>query len=241
LNQNAEQADWPTDPAVLPVDAWTRSDLAALDRTYEGMYKLHRNCHEGIIAELGRLRAAEALEARMLEVACGTGWNIKNFVDHGFEYSGLDISERAISIAMMRNPRGMFFNLPISNAAFISEDSFDLVYCASMLEHLDDFRPALRSLIRIARRHLFVVFFEGLKSVGDNEIQRYPFSHPTYFLSGQKFCDLHASYDGQYFWNRYSLQSVAECISQSAHARWEVLDSSNRGFLSKETIVHVVK
>jgi ubiquinone/menaquinone biosynthesis C-methylase UbiE len=231
----------PTAEGVLPVNEWVRRDLVTLDRSYQGMYEQHRRCHEGLAREMGLLRAAELLSPDLLEIAGGTGWNIKNLLEAGFEYWGMDISETALAIAMMRYPQGKFINASINDAAIIATDAFDIVLSASMLEHLADYRPALRQMIRIARQHLFVVFFEGLAENGDDHIAQYPFENPDYLVFGKKFEALQQSYRRKYFWNRYARNSISEVVRQCGRACFEFLDSSNRSYLANETVLHVIK
>jgi ubiquinone/menaquinone biosynthesis C-methylase UbiE len=232
---------WPTAKGVLPVKEWKISDLISLDRFYKSMYELHQECHKGLIHEMGNIRATTSLSPQLLEVASGTGWNISNLLQAGFDYYAIDISEPAIAVAIMRYPAGRFLTASIDDASIIASDSFDTVFCASMLEHLPDYRPALRQMIRIARRHLFVTFFEGLAEEGSDHIAQYPFENPDYVVFGKKFAMLQRGFGNRYFWNRYTRQSVQKFMRNIGNVSFQFLDSSNRSYLSKETVLHVSK
>ena len=219
---------------------WTLASLTALDRAYEGMYRRHEHCHEGLIAELGELRRREE-SSTVLEIACGTGWNIENLVNSGFVYCGMDLSETAIAVSMIKYPICRFVNCAIEDADFIADGSFDIVLSASMLEHLQDFRPALHQMLRIARRDLFVIFFEGLKENGEDEINTYPFDSAVYANFGVKFAALQESYGGKYFWNRYTVGSIHRSAHEAGAMTVEFFTARNRPYLKSETILHVTK
>jgi ubiquinone/menaquinone biosynthesis C-methylase UbiE len=216
---------------------WTLESLKALDKSYEKMHRLHEKCHIGLITELGELRRRKQY-ADLLEVGCGTGWNIPQLLNVGFDYCGMDLSETAVSVSMMKHPESRFINCSIERADFVSDKSFDVVLSSSMLEHLADYRIALREMIRIARNELYVTFFEGLKAEGEDEINLYPFNNPDYKMFGAKFSVLQSSYGGNYYWNRYTMASIEGSLRKIG-ANYELLTKENRPYLESETILHV--
>lgn len=132
-------------------------DLEGLDSRYRVMHEMHVKAHTGLIQEM-----RERQFTTVLEVACGTGWNIPHFQNNGFEYYGLDISETAIAFAMMKYPEHRYFNLGICDSSMIGGDSFDIVYSSSMLEHIGYYEEAMREMIRLSKREVWILFFEGL-------------------------------------------------------------------------------
>jgi ubiquinone/menaquinone biosynthesis C-methylase UbiE len=236
----AERPTWPRDTDVAPVREDIEPDLIKLDRSYRAMYELHRACHKGLGEELARVRAVYPGRPKLLEFACGTGWDIGKFAAAGYDYYGCDLSETALQVAMRRYPRAKFVNCGIEDASILADGSFEVVFCSSLLEHLEDHAAPLRDMIRIARDHLFVMFYEGLAEEGEAKVEHYPFTNPDYLIFGEKFADLQRRYDG-YFMKRYA-QSTIEGVARDAGVREiNILDRSNRPYIAGETVVHIVK
>jgi len=205
------------------------------------MYAQHQSVHRGLILEIADIRNAERLSVDVLEVACGTGWNIANFVDAGFNYYGLDISETAIAKCIDKAPNEKFLNVSVDDLTRLKDGAFDIIYCASMLEHLKDHERALAELIRIARKHLFVTFYEGLNNGDDDKIEFHKDLSPTHRKFGVKW-NQYQKLNGGYFMNRYSRRTASEISSRSGAKRIEFLDASNRAYIQGvETVLHVCR
>ena len=101
----------------------------------------------------------------------------------------------------------------------------------------------MQQMFRIARRHLFVIFFEGLKDVGEDEINSYPFdiNNPDYAKFGPKFAAIKESHGGRYFWNRYTVASIARSAGEAAATTVEFLTARNRPYIKSETILHMTR
>jgi SAM-dependent methyltransferase len=210
-----------------------------LDTSYRWMYEPHQSTHRGLILEMADIRNAERLSRDVLEVACGTGWNIANFVDAGFNYYGLDISETAIAKCIKKAPSAKFLNVSVDDLTRLKDGAFDLIYCASMLEHLEDYERTLAELIRIACGHLFVTFYDGLNDGDDDKIEFHEDLSPALLKYGVKWNQYQKS-NGGYFMNRYSRRTVSEISSRSGAKRIEFLDASNRAYIQGvETVLHV--
>jgi len=219
-------------------DSSAAESLDELDRAYLGMFDDHKDAHRGVISEMAAIRDAEGLSNKVLEIACGTGWNIANFLDLKFDYYGLDISETAIAIAMRKFPAAKFFNLPTADLSLIAEGSFDLVYCASILEHLSEYAEPIAQMMRIARRHLFVLFYEGLLPGGENKIEFIEKTEPYVSPFGVKFVDYQLATRG-YYMNRYARDAIAKAAGDQD---FEFLDASSRSYVrGAATILHVTK
>lgn len=232
---------YPRHADVAPVSGLHRGGLVKLDRSYRNMYLLHRDCHLGLAGDLRSLCKDCDSRPRLLEIAAGSGWNATKFIQSGFDYCGLDISETAVALLMRRHPEAKFLNISISDAGILASDSFDIVVSFSMLEHLAEYERALSEMVRIARQHLFVTFFEGLSDEPEDKVATYHFDRRAYSFFGRKFLDLQSSYADKFHWNRYSKATI-ERISREAGAKSvEFLSSVNRPYLKKETILHVSK
>lgn len=208
-------------------------DLEGLDYRYRMMHEMHGKAHTGLIQEM-----SERQFTTVLEVACGTGWNIPRF-----QNNGLDISETAIAFAMMKYPEHRYFNLGICDGTMIGDDSFDIVYSSSMLEHIGYYEEAMREMIRLAKREVWILFFEGLSSDEEHKIDFHPYPESAINgmdkdIFGRKVVlqnHIHETRKGWY-WNRYSKKKVLE-YSNSIASKVEVLDRTNRPFLDKESVL----
>lgn len=214
-------------------------NLPSLDTSYRRMHEPHQSTHRGVTLEMADIRNAERLSHDVLEVACGTGWNIANFVNAGFNYYGLDISETAIAKCIEKAPSAKFLNVSVGDLAHLKDGAFDFIYCSSMLEHLEDYERALAELVRIARGHLFVTFYEGLNDGDDDKIEFHKDLSSALRKYGFKWNQYQKS-NGGYFMNRYSRRTISEISSRSGAKRIEFLDASNRAYIQGvETVLHV--
>jgi SAM-dependent methyltransferase len=96
--------------------------------------------------------AATERPRRVLEVGCGEGIVLATLAARlpGTRFDGLELDEVALGRARVRCPgaglvRGDACELPFGS------QSFDLVVCLEVLEHLPEPRRALRELRRVAR------------------------------------------------------------------------------------------
>ncbi|NJM06339.1 class I SAM-dependent methyltransferase [Candidatus Gracilibacteria bacterium] len=102
----------------------------------------------------------------VLDAGCGEGFAIRELLSHhAATVVGLDGSVGALRVATMLNPQRSFaagdlLELPFPN------NSFDLVVCMEVLEHLDNPREGLDELCRVSREWLLLTvpnepFFRG--------------------------------------------------------------------------------
>lgn len=72
------------------------------------------------------------------------------------EYIGMDVTPKLIDIATQNKVpvlRASIENIPLSDS------SIELAYSRHILEHLDDYKQAVKELIRVASKEVLVVFF----------------------------------------------------------------------------------
>lgn len=229
---------WPADPHHVPPVPIAEVDLVELDHSYAGMYRLHVSCHAGLIAEIAdRWRDRRA---RLLEVAAGSGWNTHAFVEVGFDYWACDISETALVLLLRRFPRAKIINAGLDDASVLADQSFDVVYCSALIEHLHDHAGALRQLVRLTRTELYVMFYEGLPREGEDRFQHFPFDNPDWRRwYGVKFGDYQDRHDG-YFMKRYARGTIEDIVA-GLGVDYEILDAANRPYLGAEAILHVTR
>lgn len=89
----------------------------------------------------------------LLDAGCGEGFVADAFLKAMPEakITGFDVLEESVKLAQLRNPRAIFSPGDIYNIAH-EDDSFDVVYCFEVLEHLDQPDRALAEMARVARR-----------------------------------------------------------------------------------------
>ena len=117
-------------------------------------------------SELDRLTIPA--EARVLDAGCGSGRTLVDLVNYG-EVSGLEIDPDAAEFAASRGcgevKVGRLEELPWD------EDSFDLITCLDVIEHVADDRQALGELRRVSkdggRLVLTVPAYQALWSLHD--------------------------------------------------------------------------
>lgn len=92
---------------------------------------------------------------RFLNVGCGTGGMNMVAADHGMASFGIEVSQEALDICHEKARRR---SLPLEN--FISSPGeqlpfessfFDVVYCLSVLEHVQDVRQTIHEMVRVLR------------------------------------------------------------------------------------------
>jgi SAM-dependent methyltransferase len=126
---------------TLGIPGWR--DIVAVrldDRAYEGRR----------LARLERAVGRAVGGCRLLDLGCGTGGFGALAEEAGAEVWSVDASPEAAALAASRSRRGRIVvataeSLPLAGA------SFDLVYCYSTLEHLDDPAGAVREMVRVLR------------------------------------------------------------------------------------------
>jgi SAM-dependent methyltransferase len=162
----------------LPKMRYDLIDLYKMDQLYQGMHNRHIKVHQGVIQEIYPKQT-------VLEIGCGTGHAISLFLKNKLNYSGLDISETAISVASLKYPELNFYNLSIIDTKFFPDNTFDVVYCSSVIEHIGFFELAIKNMLRISRKQVYIVFFGGLSDATEHYFEFHPFTDRK-LLSGEK-------------------------------------------------------
>jgi 2-polyprenyl-3-methyl-5-hydroxy-6-metoxy-1,4-benzoquinol methylase len=91
----------------------------------------------------------------LLDAGCGEGFvaDILQTAMPSVQITGFDVLEDSVRLAALRNPRGTF-SLGDIYAIEHPDNSFDVVYCLEVLEHLHEPDRALAELARVARNHV---------------------------------------------------------------------------------------
>lgn len=101
----------------------------------------------GIISELA--------PSTLLDAGCGEGFvtDILQTELPNAKFTGFDVLEDSVRLAALRNPRGTFAVGDIYNIEF-PDNSFDVVYCFEVLEHLHQPDKALAEMARVSKSHV---------------------------------------------------------------------------------------
>src|ERR671917_1548674 len=112
----------------------------------------HRYRVEWHIPEAAGFERARGL--RVLEIGCGLGTDGARFARAGAVYTGVDLTEAAVSLARKRfELEGLpgEFRVADAEALEFGDESFDLVYSHGVLHHTPDAARAVREVHRVLR------------------------------------------------------------------------------------------
>ncbi len=147
---------------------------------YEALYRKHPRVHDltdNSQACIKRI-AADVIGPRVLDVGCGTGYLLKAITaGRGEQFT------RVTGVDFIR-PDGLntdgieFIEAPIEQLPF-QDNSFDTLICTHVIEHILDYRAAIRELRRLAAKRLVIVVpreREGLYAFNPH-FNFFPYAH----------------------------------------------------------------
>lgn len=84
-----------------------------------------------------------------------------------FKYKGTDYSRQMIKTAKKLFPKG---NFEVQDARKLSEkdDSWDCVLLMHALDHLDDYRSAIKEAARVSKKYVCIILWRGFINEGTN-------------------------------------------------------------------------
>jgi len=93
----------------------------------------------------------------VLDVGCGSGYAVLRFLIAGKTVKGIETSKYLVNERLKQltdlqiTGYGSILDIPFNN------DTFDLVYCTEVLEHLEekDIENALSQLVRVSNKYIF--------------------------------------------------------------------------------------
>jgi SAM-dependent methyltransferase len=92
---------------------------------------------------------------RVLEIGCGIGTDAEQFVRHGAEYVGIDISDASLQICRERfkvmDLHGEFHNVNLLDPDHMDLGKFDLVYSYGVIHHSPDIDHHITEIHKLLR------------------------------------------------------------------------------------------
>ncbi|MHA1961641.1 MAG: class I SAM-dependent methyltransferase [Candidatus Thorarchaeota archaeon] len=99
---------------------------------------------------------------RILDLACGEGYNSRIMAEKGADVAGVDFSKKMIELAIQeenRNKLGIHYDVADASDLHIFKDnSFDIVACFLALQDIEDYRGAINEAARVLKEHGRFVF-----------------------------------------------------------------------------------
>ena len=90
-------------------------------------------------------------DCRILDAGCGSGGVTTRLLRKGYNVVACDMDEESIRQGLATGRLKDVHRLDVAQLPF-EDNSFDLVVCSEVLEHVPDDAQALRSLLRVAKR-----------------------------------------------------------------------------------------
>lgn len=118
-------------------------------------------------------------DAKILEIGCNAGRNLKYLYDLGFRHlSGIEIGAKAVELMQKAFPE-MYRDSKISVGDVtqvlknLATDEYDLVYCHSVLVSIHPkFNDVFKQMARISKRFVLILENEGSYSLYPRDFQR---------------------------------------------------------------------
>lgn len=107
---------------------------------------------DALVQQVGLLKPT-----RLLEAGCGEGFVTKSIIAAypNISINAIDIDPDAVEKARERNPAADITKGNVTTLDF-DDDSFDLVLCTEVLEHLEEPHLALDELCRVSNRYVIL-------------------------------------------------------------------------------------
>jgi ubiquinone/menaquinone biosynthesis C-methylase UbiE len=125
-------------------------------KKYNTKNPLHKKLIERFLSTV--IREAKIINPKtILEAGCGEGFILERLykANIGEKRMGFDFSDTAVTLAKKERPhldirKGNIYEIPFK------DNSFDLVICCEVLEHLDDPKKALSELARVSKQYVIL-------------------------------------------------------------------------------------
>jgi SAM-dependent methyltransferase len=128
------------------------ADLAGFYHQYRGTTSYSAKKDKKIRRSLRRIRklARQVPGRRFLDVGCNVGFSVEAARLAGFVATGIDVDPHAVSLARAQFPEASFHSGTVE-AMVETGETFDLVHCSEVIEHLPEVRPFASALAALTR------------------------------------------------------------------------------------------
>jgi SAM-dependent methyltransferase len=96
-----------------------------------------------------------------LDAGCAQPYLLASLSKAHKQCYGCDISDGIIEVNRRLLPEVTFAEVDISKATFPGHKTFDVVISCEVLEHIDDWRAALKNLVSMARKYILITVPSG--------------------------------------------------------------------------------
>lgn len=132
----------------------------------------------------------------ILDAGCGEGFSMNKLSINGIgeKIEGIEFSKEAISFGKKLFPNLIFREGSVYNLPY-EDDSFDLIICTEVLEHLEEPAKALKEMLRVSKKYLII------------SVPNEPFFMMSNFLRGKNLFRFGNDEGHINHWNPLSLKS----------------------------------
>jgi ubiquinone/menaquinone biosynthesis C-methylase UbiE len=109
---------------------------------------------------------------RLLEVGCGTGHWSKFFSTKGYEITGIDISERMVTIARNKNIAHSSFHVMDGHSMSFADNSFNITVAITTLEFAADPEVMIAEMVRCVQKPGGKLLFGVLNTLSEYNRKR---------------------------------------------------------------------
>lgn len=137
--------------------------------TFNTSYQMGEQKHRIYMLDLLKEKGVKSL----LDVGCGTGpiWEIiKNHREkYDFSYLGTDYSQGMIEVCKKSFPE-IFWKQEDARHLDEENNSWDCVLLMHSLDHLDDYKSAIKEAARVAQRYVCIILWRPLSDGDSNNL-----------------------------------------------------------------------
>jgi len=160
---------------------------------------------------------------KFLDVGCGLGYFSKKAIRKGARVTGLDVGERIIKRARKLMPAGRFLVGDAKSLPF-NDNTFDIVLCTEVIEHVENPHKALNELFRVTKKGGYVVLttqnkvfkpvFDFLSFIG---IRPYHGNENWLHINNlRRLIRKHGKIDREYFFNFFYPTPILDALEKFA-------------------------
>ncbi|MBT3865693.1 class I SAM-dependent methyltransferase [Candidatus Woesearchaeota archaeon] len=128
---------------------------------------------------------------KLLDVGCGPGIHLKQYIGRGAEGFGVDLSPKMIDLAQKHCSEGNFKVGSVSELDYV-DDSFDIITSSLMLDHVENLDGVFKELKRVLKDGGLLIFSAPhpvSNMFRDNEDGKFVPTH-NYFDRNVLYCNI---------------------------------------------------